>query len=76
VHEFIESDFFDFIGTSSRSLSTNEKHAFSIRYNIITKDVIPFCEKIGSSDIPASKIAELWYELSQKFKNLIDKEIK
>ena len=74
--EFTESDFFDFLGTSSRSLSNSNKTAFISKYNLITKDVIPFCEKIKINNSEAEKIVALWNILIEKFTELLNKKIR
>ncbi len=68
---FVESDYFDFLGTSSRSLNTKDKNIFLSRYNAITKDVIPFCEKIRKENKSAENIIELWFMLNDKFGKII-----
>ena len=69
--EFVESDFFDFIGTSSRSLNDSNKTAFTSKYNLIFKEVLPFCEKNKEKDQEAEKIIQLTKKLIQKFGDLI-----
>ena len=70
---FVESDFFEFLGTSSRSLTTKDKKIFQTRYNTMVKEVIPFCEKIMKEDKNAAKIVILWKVLSKKFGEIIKK---
>jgi len=74
--KFVESDVFDFIGTSSRSLISHNKKIFLSKYNVITKDIIPFCEKYKEQDMNAKKILELWKLLYESFKGIIEREIK
>lgn len=76
VSEFVESDFFEFLGTSSRSLTTHDKNIFLSRYNIIVNDVIPFCEKNRSSESTFEKIIELWGQLYNKFKEISQDKVK
>jgi hypothetical protein len=72
--EFIESDLFDFLGTSSRSFGDSNRTAFISRYNLISKEVIPFCEKNKNKQIDAEKIILLWNLLITKFKDLLNKK--
>ena len=74
--EFIESDLFDFLGTSSRSFNDANKTPFISKYNFIVKEVIPFCEKIKSKDGYAKQIVILWGIFSEKFKETLNKKIK
>ena len=71
---FLESDLFEFLRTSPRSLSTRDRNIFLTRYNSIVKDVIPFCKKIANKDEEAKKIVEIWEKLSNKFQELINKK--
>jgi hypothetical protein len=73
--DFLESDLFDFLGTSSRSLSTKDRNVFLTRYNAVIKDVIPFCRKIAERDEEAKNIIEIWEILSNKFKDLLNKKV-
>jgi len=73
---FVESDLFEFLGTSARSLHTKDKNVFLARYNIITKDLIPFCKKFMKQDENARKIVELWNRLSTQFKELLNTKVK
>lgn len=72
--DFLESDLFDFLGTSPRSLSTKDRNVFLTRYNIVVKDVLPFCKKIAEKDEEAKKIIEIWRKLWDKFKDLLSKK--
>jgi len=72
--DFLESDLFEFLGTSPRSLSTKDRNIFLTRYNSVVKDVIPFCKKIAKKDEEAKKIVEIWEKLSDKFQDLINKK--
>ena len=69
--ELVESDLFEFMGTSSRSLSLGDKRTFLTRYNVIVKDVIPFCKE--SEDKYHKEIIGLWEKLSNKFKEILSK---
>ncbi len=71
--KFLESDFFEFLGTSARSLSTKDRNVFLTRYNTIIKDIIPYCDKIKDKDEYAKKIVKLWELLIKQFGNLLDK---
>lgn len=73
---FIESDLFDFLGTSSRSFGDSNKTAFISKFNLISKEVIPFCEKNKNKELEAEKVISLWNILLYKFKDLLNKKIK
>jgi len=70
---FLESDLFEFLGTSARSLKDSNKSPFLARYNLIIKEVIPFCQKNQQGDREAKKIVELWELLSDKFRHILKK---
>jgi len=72
--QFLESDFFEFLGTSARSLNVKDKNIFLIRYNTIIKDIIPYCVNIKDKDEYADKIIKLWDLLSKKFEYVIKKK--
>lgn len=74
--KFVESDVFDFIGTSSRSLISHNKKIFLAKYNVIIKDILPFCERHKEQDMNAKNIIELWKLLYENFKEIIEREIK
>lgn len=74
--QFLESDFFDFLGTSARSLSTKDRNVFLGRYNTIVKDVLPYCEKTKDKDEYSIKIIELWAILSKQFSFILEKNEK
>lgn len=74
--DFIESDLFDFLGTSSRSFGDSNKTGFISRFNLISKEVIPFCEKSKNNEQETEKIIDLWKMLLSKFKDLLKKKIK
>ena len=73
---FIESELFDFLGTSSRSFGDSNKTAFISKFNLISKEVIPFCEKNKDKKSEAVKIVSLWNILLSKFKDLLNKKIR
>lgn len=73
--DFLESDFFDFLGTSPRSLNTKDRNVFLTRYNLVIKDVIPFCKKLSKKDEEAKTIIEIWEKLSEKFYGLLNKKV-
>jgi len=68
----VESDLFEFMGTNARSLNTRDKKSFLTQYNIITKDIIPYCEK--SNDEYHKKIVSLWDKLLAKFQKILNKK--
>jgi len=72
--DFLESDLFEFLGTSPRSLNTKDRNIFLTRYNSVVKDVIPFCREISDKDEEAKIIVEIWGKLSSKFKDLLSKK--
>ena len=74
--ELVDSDLFDFLGTSSRSLLAGDKNVFLSRYNAIVKDVIPFCREKQAEYEYAREILDLWLLLYDKFKSLIENKIK
>lgn len=71
---FLESDLFEFLGTSPRSLNTRDRNIFLSRYNSVVKDLIPFCKKISDKDSDAKKIISLWEKIYSKFKDLLEKK--
>jgi len=73
---FIESDLFDFLGTSSRSFSDSNKTAFISKFNLISKEIISFCEKNKDQQKELEKIILLWHILLNKFKDLLSTKIK
>ena len=74
--KFVESDLFDFMGTSSRSLMTHNQSIFLSKYNTIVKDVIPFCLHQKKNDERMELIVNLWQRLSEEFKTTIEGQIK
>ena len=69
--DFLESDLFEFLGTSSRSLTTKDRNVFLTRYNTLIKDIIPFCKSIKKNEDYAKKIIKLWEELQLKFEGVL-----
>lgn len=74
--DLLEYDFFEFIGSSSRSLNTKDRNIFLNRLNTLVKDVVPYCEEKSKEDIYCNKIIRLWKLLYEKFKYLLDKNEK
>ena len=74
--DFLESDLFDFLGTSARSLLDSNKTTFISKYNLIMKGVIPLCEKIKKRDPEAEKIILLSDILIKKFKDVLIQKTK
>jgi len=72
--ELLQSDLFDFLGTSPRSFISSNKSAFIARYNLITREVIPFCKTKIKVDKDAKLIVELWDRLHNQFKYLMEKK--
>jgi len=69
--DFLESDLFEFLGTSSRSLTTKDRNVFLARYNTIIKDVIPFCNSVKKNENYAKIVIELWRKLQLKFEKVL-----
>lgn len=72
--DFLESDLFDFLGTSARSLLDSNKTTFISKYNLIMKEVIPFCEKNKKTDPEAEKIVLLSDILIKKFRDILSQK--
>lgn len=66
---FLESDLFEFLGTSVRSLTSSNKTMFEAKYKLITEEVIPFCKIDNSQD--SKKIIALWIILCENFKGIL-----
>ena|SRR3989344_1039849 len=71
--DFLETDLFEFLGTSARSFKDSNQSNFLSRYNLVVKEVIPFCQKNKDLDNRLNKIIELWNSLQNKFSNLLKK---
>lgn len=71
--DFLETDLFEFLGTSARSFKDSNQSNFLSRYNLVVKEVIPFCQKNKNLDNRLNKIIELWNSLQNKFLNLLKK---
>ena len=69
--DFVESDLFEFMGTSARSLNTHNDSTFVRKYNMIINDVIPFCKKNKDTDKNMKAIIEIWSELAKRFKTIL-----
>ena len=67
--DFLETDLFEFLGTSVRSFKNNRGDYLS-RYNLVVEDVIPLCKDQKDEKF---KIFELWNLLQDKFPNLLIK---
>lgn len=72
--DLLESDFFEFLGTSPRSLSSEKekKQLFLPKYNFMIKEIIPFCKTNSKDDSNAASLVELWSLLFTKFGKIID----
>ncbi len=70
--DFVESDLFEFFGTSSRSFSDKNKSQFLAKYNLMEKDIIPYCTKIKHKDLNAEAIIELRNLLFKRFGTLLN----
>jgi hypothetical protein len=71
--DLLESDFFQFLGTTPRAIYDDNGKPFKDRYEIITKELIPFCKKSGKEDKKAILIIEVWQALEKKFNDKINK---
>ena len=70
--EPVESDFFEFVGISPRSLSpSGSQSAVPPKYSFLIDDVIPFCKKNAKQDSNLEMIVKLWEILLNKFGKLI-----
>ena len=69
--EFLETDLFEFLGTSARSFKDSNQSNFLSRYNLVVKEVVPFCQKNKNLDEKLDKIVKLWDSLQNKFSNLL-----
>lgn len=71
--EFLESDFFEFLGTSPRSLNSDKerKTLFKPKYEFMVNELVPFCKKNSKTDNNAASISKLWDALFQNFSHLI-----
>ncbi len=71
--ELLESDFFQFLGTTPRSIYDDKGKTFKERYAIIKDELIPFCKKASKDDKKAALIIDIWNELQTKFGEKITK---
>lgn len=69
--DFLENDLFEFLGTSARSLKDPNKSDFLSRYNLIAKEIIPFCKENVNLNKNFIKIGELWEKLEDKFGSIL-----
>lgn len=68
--DLLESDLFQFLGLTTRSLVEDKGKIFKDRYILVTKELVPFCAK-KKDDSKALLIVELWTKLEEKFGNQI-----
>lgn len=68
---FIEVDFFEFLGTSSRSLHDKRNSHFQSRVNLIKEDLIKYCLNNKDKNIKLKKILELWDILNKQFGGIL-----
>jgi hypothetical protein len=71
--ELLESDFFEFIGTSPRSFNSLKERRllFLPKYVFLVNEVIPFCKLNSKKDKNIAMILELWNILFKQFGKLI-----
>jgi len=67
VLELLESDLFEFLGTTPRSIYDNKGKVFKERYTLMNSEVVPFCKKAGDADKFGVLITEIWSALLKKF---------
>ena len=69
--QFIEVDFFVFLGTSPRSLHDKRNSHFLSKINLIRKDLVAYCEANKNKDENLKNILNLWKILNKKFGEII-----
>ena len=69
--QFIEIDFFEFLGTSPRSLHDKRNSHFISKINLIKKDLIDYCETNKNKDKALKTILSLWKILNDKFGDIL-----
>lgn len=67
--EILETDIFEFLGSSPRSLATKNRNLFLTRLNMI-KEVIKYCENKDNSDLKL--IFNLWEKLQPNLNKLLE----
>ena len=72
--DFLESDLFDFLGTSARSFKDSNQSNFLSRYNLLVKEAIPFCKKNEDASGKTKEIVNLWETLKDKFPDILKNE--
>lgn len=72
--DFLETDLFEFLGTSSRSFKESNKTNFLSQYNLMILEVIPFCKKNLKTNEKVLKLLELWASLEDKFQDIFKNE--
>lgn len=68
---FLENDLFDFLGTSARSFKDSNRSNFLSQYNLMIKEVIPFCKENLELNGKMEKIVELWYLLENELGDIL-----
>ena len=68
---FIEIDFFEFLGTSPRSLHDKRNSHFLSKINLIRKDLVEYCEVNKNKDENLKNILNLWKILNKKFGEIL-----
>lgn len=69
--EFIEIDFFEFLGTSPRSFHDKRNSQFVSKINLIRNDLVKYCELNKDKDKNLKNILELWRILNNKFGEIL-----
>lgn len=70
--EFIEIDFFEFLGTSPRSFHDKRNSQFTSKINLIRNDLIKYCEINKGKDDDLKNILRLWNILKDKFWDILE----
>ncbi len=69
--EFIEIDFFEFLGTSPRSFHDKRNSQFLSKINLIRNDLVKYCELNKDKDNNLKNILNLWKILNDKFGEIL-----
>jgi len=69
--DFLELDFFEFLGTSPRTLHDKRNSNFLSKINLIRNDLVQYCKKNSSKDKDLKNILELWNILEPKFGGIL-----
>lgn len=70
--DFLELDFFEFLGTSPRSLHDKRNSHYLSKINLIKKDLVDYCIKNKNKDENLKNILALWDVLYPKFGKVLE----